>query len=198
MCFALIQYRQYMLAFRKIKLGCICHMLFRRYLYNTTPPAAFSKKENTSHRILWSWSVDSRCTSAGWWSGFVSSQAFKTTRHVFKKPVVLILDLSGQHTKEDEDKHPLKSVTEGEQISGECGLMEDVQHSERPSGTEDKKQGQSTASTRSDVFIVADFRLFHSSVLVHFVHDYSKGQEINQNDETRRSNETPNEVVFCA
>lgn len=30
-----------------------------------------------------------------------------------------------------------------------------------------------------DIFIVADFRLFHSGVPVHLVDDYSKGQEIN-------------------
>lgn len=41
-----------------------------------------------------------------------------------------------------------------------------------------------TFSTRTqlilpDVFIVADFRLFHSSVPVHFVDDYSESQEIN-------------------
>lgn len=30
-----------------------------------------------------------------------------------------------------------------------------------------------------DVFVVADFRLFHSGVPVHFVDDYPKSQEIN-------------------
>lgn len=58
-----------------------------------------------------------------------SSQALKTTGHVFEKPVVLLLDLSGQDTEEDEDEHPLEGVGDGEQIRSEGGLMEDVQHS---------------------------------------------------------------------
>lgn len=34
-----------------------------------------------------------------------------------------------------------------------------------------------------NVFIVADFRLFHGSMPVHFVDDHSKSQEINLSDE---------------
>lgn len=127
-----------------------------------------------------------------------SSQAFKTTWHVFEKSVVLLLNLSGQHTEEDKDEHALESVSDGEQIGGEGGLVEDVQHSKGPGGSQHEQQGQGTTGTGPDVFIVADFRLFHSSMPVHFVDDYSKSQEINQNDQTRRPNETPDEVVFCA
>lgn len=127
-----------------------------------------------------------------------SSQAFKTAWHIFEEPVVFFLDLSGQDTEEDEDEHPLESIGDGEQISSEGGLIEDVQHSESPGGPQHKQQSQCTAGTRPDVFIVADFRLFHSSVPVHFVDNYDESQEINQNDQTCWPDETPNEVVLCA
>lgn len=151
-----------------------------------------------SPRILQSCSVDYCWTGWSDFGHFNSSQAFKTTWHIFEEPVVFLLNLSGQDAEEDEDEHPLEGIGDGEQVGSEGGLIEDVQHSQGPGGSQHEEQSQGTAGAGPDVFIVADFRLFHSSVPVHFVDDYSKSQEINQNDQTRRTDETPNEVVFCA
>lgn len=108
------------------------------------------------------------------------------------------MNLSGQHTEENENEHPLEGVGDGEQIGSEGCLIENVQDSKSPGGTEHKQQSQGTTGTGPDVFIVTDFRLFHSCMTVYLVDDYSKSQEIDQDDQTCRSNEAPYEVVFCA
>lgn len=107
-----------------------------------------------------------------------SSQAFKTTGDVPEQPVILLLNLSGQDTEEDEDEHPLEGVGDGEEVGGEGGLVKDVEHAERPGGSENEQQGESPASTGPDVFIVAYIRLFHRSVSEHFVDNYYESQEI--------------------
>lgn len=56
--------------------------------------------------------------------------------------------LSGQHAEEDEDEHALEGVADGEQVGGEGGLMEDVQHSQGPGGSQHEEQGHSTAGAR--------------------------------------------------
>lgn len=55
--------------------------------------------------------------------------------------------LSGQHTEEDENEHPLEGVGDGEQIGSEGCLIENVQDSKRPGGTEHKQQSQGTTGT---------------------------------------------------
>lgn len=53
--------------------------------------------------------------------------------------------LSGQDAEEDEDEHALEGVGDGEQIGGEGGLVEDVQHSKGPGGSQHEQQGYGTA-----------------------------------------------------
>lgn len=55
--------------------------------------------------------------------------------------------LSGQDTEEDEDEHPLEGVGDGEQIGSQGGLVEDVQHSEGPGGSQHEQQSHGTAGT---------------------------------------------------
>lgn len=55
--------------------------------------------------------------------------------------------LSGQDAEEDEDEHPLEGVGDGEKIGSQGGLIEDVQHSEGPGGSQHKQQSQGTAGT---------------------------------------------------
>ena len=52
--------------------------------------------------------------------------------------------LSGQDTEEDEDEHALEGVGDGEQIGSEGGLIEDVQHSKGPGGSQHEQQSQGT------------------------------------------------------
>lgn len=108
------------------------------------------------------------------------------------------MDLSGQHTEEDEDEHPLESVGNGEEIGCEGSLVENVQHAKCPGGAQDEQKGKGTTSTGPYVLVMANLRLLHSSVSVHFVNDHSKSQEIDQDNQTRWPNETPNKVIFCA
>lgn len=58
-----------------------------------------------------------------------------------------IRHLSGEDAKEDEDEHPLEGVGDGEQIGREGGLVEDVQHSEGPGGSQHEQQGHGAAGT---------------------------------------------------
>lgn len=88
-----------------------CYMVF----LNSTFLPHFCPEGNMNHRILWRLSVGSSVQVALAHLqplDSVSSQAFKTARHVLKQPVVLILDLSGQYTEEDKDEHSLESVSE--------------------------------------------------------------------------------------
>lgn len=55
--------------------------------------------------------------------------------------------LSGQDAEEDEDEHPLEGVGDGEQIGSEGGLVEDVQHSKGPGGSQHEQQGHGTTGT---------------------------------------------------
>lgn len=55
--------------------------------------------------------------------------------------------LSGQHTEEDEDEHPLESVGNGEEIGCEGSLVENVQHAKCPGGAQDEQKGKGTTST---------------------------------------------------
>jgi len=58
--------------------------------------------------------------------------------------------LSGQDAEEDEDEHALEGVGDGEQVGGEGGLVEDVDHAERPGGPQHEQQRQGPAGARSD------------------------------------------------
>lgn len=55
--------------------------------------------------------------------------------------------LSGQDAQEDEDEHPLEGVGDGEQIGSEGGLIEDVEHSKGPGGSQHEQQGHGTTGT---------------------------------------------------
>lgn len=55
--------------------------------------------------------------------------------------------LPGEHAEEDEDEHSLKGVCDCEQIGGERGLMENMQHSKGPGGAQHKQQSEGAAGT---------------------------------------------------
>lgn len=57
------------------------------------------------------------------------------------------LHLSGQHTEEDKDEHPLEGVGDGEQVRSEGGLVQDVQDPEGPGGPEHEEQSEGPAGT---------------------------------------------------
>lgn len=67
-----------------------------------------------------------------------------------------------------------------------------------PGGTQKEEEGQGASGTRPYVLIATNFWFQPSSVAKNFVYDNSKSQEINKNDQARRSYEAPNEVVFSA
>lgn len=55
--------------------------------------------------------------------------------------------LSGQDAEEDEDEHALEGIGDGEQIGSEGGLIEDMQHSKGPGGSQHEQQSHGTAGT---------------------------------------------------
>lgn len=69
----------------------------------------------------------------------------KQNKKKWNEPRPLSRYLSGQDAEEDEDEHALEGVGDGEQIGGEGGLVEDVQHSKGPGGSQHEQQGYGTA-----------------------------------------------------
>lgn len=55
--------------------------------------------------------------------------------------------LSGQDAEEDEDEHALEGIGDGEQIGSEGGLIEDMQHSKGPGGSQHEQQSHGTTGT---------------------------------------------------
>jgi len=55
--------------------------------------------------------------------------------------------LSGQHTKKDEDEHPLKSIEDCKQIGCNHGALDDVEDPKDPSSPKEEQESESTSGT---------------------------------------------------